>query len=59
MEPAQPRGIMTRTNAEGLKALRLLAIERDTTLQALGIEAFNDLLAKHGKAPILRNPLLD
>jgi hypothetical protein len=48
------RGILTRVNREGWKALRLLSIERDTSLQALAIEAFNDLLAKHGKRPIVR-----
>jgi hypothetical protein len=41
------------------KALRVLAIERDTTLQALVLEALNDLLVKHGKRPSLKNPLLD
>jgi hypothetical protein len=33
-------------------ALKRLAIERDTTLQNLMAEAFNDLLAKHGKPEI-------
>jgi len=27
----------------------LLAVERDTTLNALAVEAFNDLLRKYGK----------
>ena len=51
--------MLTRVNAEGLKALRLLAIERETTLQALLIEAGNDLLRKYSRRPVLRNPLLD
>jgi len=34
------------------KALALLALERDTTLQALMAEAFNDLLRKHGRHPL-------
>jgi len=38
------RAILTRVNSEGLKALRMLALERDTTLQAVAIEAFNDVL---------------
>jgi hypothetical protein len=53
------RAILTRVNAEGLKALRMLALERDTTLQAVAIEAFNDVLRKHGKRAAVRNPLLD
>ena len=53
------KGVLARVNADGLKALRILAIERDTTLQALVLEALNDLLAKHGKRPSLKNPLLD
>ena len=53
------KGIMTRVNPEGLKALRFLALERDTTLQALAVEAFNDLLKKYGKRPVVRNPHLE
>ena len=52
------RAILTRVNPEGLKALRMLALERDTTLQAVAIEAFNDVLKKHGKRTVVRNPLL-
>ena len=43
-------------NADGLRALKLLAIERDTTLQALSIEALNDMLAKHGKRRAVKMP---
>jgi len=53
------RGILARVNLDGWRALSLLAIERDTSLQALTIEAFNDLLTKHGKRPIVRGPLRD
>jgi hypothetical protein len=52
------RGILTRVNADGLRALKILAIERDMTLQALAIEALNDLLVKHGKRPVVKHPLL-
>ena len=48
------RAILTRVNPEGLKALRMLALERDTTLQAVAIEAFNDVLKKHGKRAVVR-----
>ena len=51
--------VLTRVNVEGLKALRMLALERDTTLQALCIEALNDVLKKHGKRDLVRNPLLE
>jgi len=36
----------------------MLAAERDTKLNALAIEAFNDLLAKFGKRRSVENPLL-
>jgi hypothetical protein len=45
-------------NPEGLRALRQLALDKDRTLQALGIEAFNDLLRKYGAKSVLENPLL-
>jgi hypothetical protein len=53
------RGILTRVNPEGLKALRILAVEQDRTLQSLAIEALNDLLVKYGQAAIIRHPLLE
>ena len=37
----------------------LLAVENDATLNALAVEAFNDLLKKHGKRQSVENPLLD
>ena len=43
----------------GWRALRMLAVERDTTINALAIEAFNDLLKKYGKRQLVENPLLD
>jgi hypothetical protein len=54
----QSRGILTRVNGDGLRALKVLAIERDTTLQGLAVEALNDVLVKYGKRPVVRNPLL-
>jgi hypothetical protein len=50
--PAPARGILTRINPEGLKALRQLALDRDTTVQALMIEAANDLLRKYRRRPV-------
>ena len=49
---APSRGILTRINPEGLKALRQLALDRDTTVQALMIEAANDLLRKYRRRPV-------
>ena len=50
--PVAARGILTRINPEGLKALRQLALDRDTTVQALMIEAANDLLRKYRRRPV-------
>ena len=44
---------------DGWRALRRLALEGDTTLNALAIEAFNDLLRKYGKKASVENPLVD
>ena len=58
-DPGSFKGIMTRMNAEGWRALRVLAAEHDTTLNALAVEAFNDLLKKYGKKASVENPLAD
>jgi hypothetical protein len=50
------RAILTRVNPDALRALKILAIERDTTLQSLAVEALNDLLSKHGKRPTVKTP---
>jgi hypothetical protein len=51
------RGLLIRINADGLKALRQLALDEDTTLQSLAIEALNDLLKRRGVKPVIANPL--
>jgi hypothetical protein len=51
------KGLLVRMNLDGWRELRILAAERDTTLNALAIEAFNDLLKKRGKQPVVQNPL--
>jgi hypothetical protein len=43
----------------GWKALRMLALQEGTTLNALAIEAFNDLLRKYGKKASVENPLAE
>jgi hypothetical protein len=58
-DPDAFKALLTRMNAEGWRALRILAAEQDTTLNALAVEAFNDLLKKHGKRPVVENPLLE
>jgi hypothetical protein len=51
---------MVRINADGWRALKVLAAETDTTLNALAVEAFNDLLKKRGKRHVVvENPLLE
>ena len=47
------RGVLARVNQEGL---RELPVERDTTIQSLAVEAFNDLL--RGLVIISRRPYL-
>jgi predicted HicB family RNase H-like nuclease len=51
--------VLARINTEGRRALKVLAAEQETTLNALAVEAFNDLLKKHGKRQSVENPLLD
>jgi hypothetical protein len=58
-DPGAFKSVLTRIDADGWRALRMLAVENDTTLNALAIEAFNDLLKKHGKKQTVENPLAD
>jgi len=53
------KAILTRLNADGWRAIKMLAVENDTTLNALAVEAFNDLLKKYGKRQAVENPLLE
>jgi hypothetical protein len=56
-DPGSFKGLLVRMNVEGWRELRILAAERDTTLNALAIEALNDLLKKRGKRAVVDNPL--
>lgn len=47
------RNISTYVNMMAAKQLRLLAVERDTSSQALVEEALNDLFRKYGKSAIV------
>ena len=40
-----------RARPEAWKALKLVALDREITLQDVMTEAINDLLAKHGRPP--------
>jgi hypothetical protein len=57
-DPGAFKTVLVRMNAEGWRALKMLAVEKDTTVNALAVEALNDLLKKHGKRSIVKNPLL-
>lgn len=46
------RATLFQLPAAAKKQLAILAIERETTQQALLSEALNDLFKKHGKQPI-------
>jgi len=46
------RATLFQLPAAAKKQLAILAIERETTQQALLSEALNDLFKKHGKPPI-------
>ena len=46
-------------NAEGRRALQMLADERNTTINALASDALNDLLKKRAKPAVVKNPLID
>jgi hypothetical protein len=58
-DPGAFKAVIARINADGWRALRLLAAEQDTMLNALAVEAFNDLLKKYTKRAAVENPLLD
>ena len=58
-DPGAFKSVLVRIKAEGWSALKILAVEQEATLNALAVEAFNDLLKKHGKRANVENPLLD
>ncbi len=45
------KGILVRARPEAWKALKIVALDRDVTLQDLMTEAINDVLTKHGRPP--------
>ena len=57
--PAAFKGVLVRINEAGWRSLKILAAEQGSTLNALAVEALNDLLQKHGKKACVENPLID
>ena len=53
------RYMQTRLSESGWKSLKLLSIELSKPLQGLVIEALNDMLRKHGRAPDVTGPERD
>jgi hypothetical protein len=49
--PDGRRGILVRAKPEAWKALKLIAIDKEITLQDAMTQAVNDYLRKHGKPP--------
>jgi hypothetical protein len=50
------RYMQTRLSERGWKSLKLLSIELGKPLQGIVIEALNDMLRKHGRAPDVTGP---
>jgi hypothetical protein len=57
-DPGAFKSVLVRVNVAGWQSLKILAVEREATLNAMAVEAFNDLLRKHGKRASVENPLL-
>lgn len=51
--PPDMKTVQVRINKRGWSALRNLASERDLSLEALMVEALNDVLLKHQQPPIV------
>jgi hypothetical protein len=47
--PADAKSIVVQVKADGWREIRRLALDLDTSVQRLGVEAWNDLMAKHGR----------
>lgn len=51
-QPDGRKGILVRARPEAWKALKMIALDGERTLQDVMTEAINDVLAKHGKPPV-------
>lgn len=54
--PEGAKAVLVQMNREGWRALNDLSLDLDTSLQKLGVEAWNDLLVKHGRPAVIVNP---
>jgi len=55
-ERREVRSYLVRVDPEGMRQLRILAAELDSTLQNVTIDALNAMLRSHGKPAIVENP---
>jgi len=55
-EATKPRHLQIRLNNAGWQELKMLSIAEGRPLQALMVEAMNDLLRKYGRGPIVEGP---
>jgi hypothetical protein len=51
-QPDGRKGILVRARPEAWKALKLVALDEEKTLQEVMTEAINDVLQKYGRAPL-------
>lgn len=51
-QPDGRKGILVRARPEAWKALKIVALDGERTLQDVMTEAINDVLTKHGKPPV-------
>jgi hypothetical protein len=55
-DEGKTRYLQTRINDDGWHALKMLSVEERRTLQAIFVEALNDLLRKYRKAAVVEGP---
>ena len=55
-DEGKTRYLQTRLNDDGWHALKMLSVEERRTLQALFVEALNDLLRKYRKSAVVEGP---
>jgi hypothetical protein len=51
-QPDGRRGILVRATPEAWRSLKLIAIDKEETLQSVMTQAINDFLVKNGKPPV-------
>lgn len=56
---ADLRYLQTRLSMASLRSIKLLAMDLNTSSQALVLDALNDLMRKHGRAPDITGPTTD